>query len=146
MASRRDSYNDLLWQTPVLSLTAQAFLLTIALGSGTSHQARIVSGFLALITALASVQLFARHRAFEVAATRWLKEFEIKNRARGYDCVSIRVNYFKGCSFIHRLLSLPSYRVWIWALLSFAISSALIIIAVVTQRFGLLPNNLFDPA
>ena len=36
-ASRYASYTTLLWQVPALSLTAQAFLLTIALSRGRSE-------------------------------------------------------------------------------------------------------------
>lgn len=34
VASRRLQWDNLLWQVPVLGLTAQAFLFTTALGSG----------------------------------------------------------------------------------------------------------------
>jgi hypothetical protein len=40
------SYTTLLWQVPVLGLTAQAFLMTIALGMGISDDARIAASAL----------------------------------------------------------------------------------------------------
>ena len=79
VVSRRISYDTMLWQTPVLSLTAQAFLLTIAFGAGSESLARIVTGALALVTALASVQLISKHRAHEEADSEWLQAYEVKH-------------------------------------------------------------------
>ncbi len=75
IAARRQAYDTLIWQTPVISLTAQAFLFTIALGSGyISH--RIIASALALITALASSQLLAKHRYHETYYSRLLEAIE----------------------------------------------------------------------
>jgi hypothetical protein len=54
----------MLWQTLVISLTAQAFLFTIALGN-VDHLGRFIASLLTVIAALASAQLFAKHRYFE---------------------------------------------------------------------------------
>jgi hypothetical protein len=49
MVLRRVASSDtLMWQVPVLSLTAQSFLLTIALGGGSSHVSRSVAGGLCI--------------------------------------------------------------------------------------------------
>ena len=45
IAGRRNTYDGLLWQMPMLGLTAQAFLFTIALGSG-GRFARITASLL----------------------------------------------------------------------------------------------------
>lgn len=45
VAARRDSFNELLWQTPVVSLTAQAFLFTIALGQMSARTRRHLPPF-----------------------------------------------------------------------------------------------------
>jgi colanic acid biosynthesis protein WcaH len=63
--ARRDSFNNQLWQTPVLSLTAQAFLFTIVLSADVSILAQKVASALAFFIALASVQLLAKHRFME---------------------------------------------------------------------------------
>jgi hypothetical protein len=54
--------DSLLWQAPALALTAQAFLLTIALDSESDPLAVIVSAALGVIVAVLSVQLMAKHR------------------------------------------------------------------------------------
>jgi hypothetical protein len=56
------SYTTLLWQVPVLGLTAQAFLLTIALGSQISDGARIAASGLSIIIACASWWLMHSQR------------------------------------------------------------------------------------
>ena len=57
VATRRGIYDTLLWQTPVLSLTAQAFLFSISLGSDASQWERRTAAVLALIASIASIQL-----------------------------------------------------------------------------------------
>lgn len=56
------SYTTLLWQVPVLGLTAQAFLMTIALGMGISDDARIAASALSVIIAWASWRLMHTQR------------------------------------------------------------------------------------
>jgi hypothetical protein len=56
------SYTTLLWQVPVLGLTAQAFLMTIALGMGISDDARIAASALSIIIAWASWRLMHTQR------------------------------------------------------------------------------------
>jgi hypothetical protein len=72
VASRRATYDTMLWQAPVLSLTAQAFLFTIALGAGNSRLSRLLAGALALVTALGSMQLMAKQRFHEQVDSRLL--------------------------------------------------------------------------
>jgi hypothetical protein len=45
IAARRTQWDSLLWQVPTLSLTAQAFLFTIALTQGNDAWARIISSW-----------------------------------------------------------------------------------------------------
>ena len=74
--AHRQCQDTLLWQTPVVSFTAQAFLLTIALGPDTGLMPRIVSALLATVAAFASVQLIAKHRYLEVLDSALLAEYE----------------------------------------------------------------------
>lgn len=59
------SHNELMWQTPVLAMTAMAFLMTIALGNGEAW-ARAVASMLSFMTALVSVQLMTKHSYFQI--------------------------------------------------------------------------------
>lgn len=87
VAARRQNFDVLVWQVPALGLTAQAFLMTIALGPGAGHLARIATGLLSALAALMSVHLLLRHRMHEVADNRWLRAFE---RSQGWELVHQR--------------------------------------------------------
>ena len=56
------AYTSLLWQVPALSLTAQAFLLTIVLSSGNGHIAKLTAAVLSIVIALASTRLMHDQR------------------------------------------------------------------------------------
>ena len=56
-AARYASYTTLLWQLPALSLTAQAFLLTIALSHSDGISARVTAAALSAVISAASYSL-----------------------------------------------------------------------------------------
>lgn len=70
---RRSAVDQMMWQVPALSLTAQSFLLSIALASSATASARVISSCLALIAALAAIQLLLKHRFHELQLSRWLE-------------------------------------------------------------------------
>ena len=74
--ARRDSFNSLLWQTPVLSLTAQAFLFTIIFSKGVGTFGHIVASILSMIIAVASLQLLSKHRFMEKEHAKILHTYE----------------------------------------------------------------------
>ena len=76
VAQRRLQWDNLVWQVPVVGLTAQAFLFTIALSTGNSQFARATAAFLALVAALLSMQLMARQRQSELTDAHWLNAYE----------------------------------------------------------------------
>lgn len=76
VAARRLQWDQLVWQVPVLSLTAQAFLFTIALGGGNTCGARVVAALLSLIATFMSIELMSRHRQAEIADAHWLEAYE----------------------------------------------------------------------
>ncbi|KAA1421261.1 hypothetical protein F0U44_02815 [Nocardioides humilatus] len=81
VANRRTQFDNLLWQVPVLTFTAQAFLFTIALAGDTSRTARIITSLLALLMSLLAWHLMARHRKAEVADGNWLAAVEAATAA-----------------------------------------------------------------
>lgn len=76
VAARRMQWDALLWQVPALSLTAQAFLFTIALGTDSSRYARASASILAIVMSGLSLHLMARHRQAEVTDADWLADYE----------------------------------------------------------------------
>jgi len=79
VSSRRISYDSLIWQTPILGLTAQAFLFTAALSHGNTHVARYIAASLAGLTSLMSMQLMSKHRHHEVIDNQMLQQIEKEN-------------------------------------------------------------------
>lgn len=117
-ASRRQAYDTLLWQTPALSLTAQAFLYRIILGGGTSLKARALASLLAGITAFASFQLMKKHRYYEKDASSLLRKFEQHYEGLGYEQVHVRVRESRDW-----ITNLSSHKVWECLLLVFGVTS-----------------------
>jgi hypothetical protein len=65
-ATQFGSYTSLLWQVPALGLTAQSFLLMIALSSG--HQGAVVlAASLSMVIAIASYTLMHQQRGFAIS-------------------------------------------------------------------------------
>lgn len=62
LIQREMEQEAMLWETPTLALTAQAFLLTIALNHDASPAAVLASAGLGLVVAVLSLQLMAKHR------------------------------------------------------------------------------------
>ncbi len=119
VASRRQSRDSLLWQVPVLSLTAQAFLFTIALGS-TSRFARLLAAGLALAASLASIQLMVKHRGHEQSDSERLEAFEKQQAARGFCVIHGRPPLREGRVLGRWIRKLSSYKVWLFILVLFA--------------------------
>lgn len=123
--SRRDSYNSLLWQTPVLSLTAQAFLFTIALSKDVTVTGRKIAASLALIVAIASIQLLTKHRFGEVYHAKLLQRIE---KERGLMQINARPVPMITRNPETWLAKLRSYWIWFFLLLGFGICALIIII------------------
>lgn len=76
IAARRTTYDTLMWQVPALGLTAQAFLLTVALGPNSSDVARYLTGALSIVLSLVAIQTMLKHRANERTDSMILEEME----------------------------------------------------------------------
>jgi hypothetical protein len=118
----------MVWQTPALSLTAQAFLFTIALGEGTSG-ARLISALLALVAALASMQLMAKHRYLEIQDAKLLERYE---EANDLEPIHARPNDEEAAWYNQ----LSSYKVWLAMMASFALAAVGIVLVVLYQVVG----------
>lgn len=66
----------MMWQTPALGMTAQAFLLTLALSADTSRSARLLACILSFTLALMVMQLMAKHRRHEMLDSLLLTRLE----------------------------------------------------------------------
>lgn len=73
-ASQFNSYLSLLWQVPALALTAQSFLLTIALTHDSTRAARIMASGLGITIAFASSALMHNQRGFAITYASFVRE------------------------------------------------------------------------
>ncbi|QDG68076.1 DUF4916 domain-containing protein [Pseudarthrobacter sp. NIBRBAC000502772] len=79
LSARALAHNGLIWQTPGLAMTAQAFLLTIALSPAMSLFGRIASCLTSVVISLLCIQLMAKHSRLEVTATKQLEAMDRDN-------------------------------------------------------------------
>jgi hypothetical protein len=139
LISRREYDDTSMWQAPALGLTAQAFLLTIALDSTVTNVGRIIASILALITAVASLYLIYR------------KRFQARVSEQEFDELAKLLHPGRnfGASFEERakaidrpiplLLRRPATDMWILALYVFVVADLYIIVLTATGSITLLP-------
>lgn len=149
MLLQRELEQDaMLWQTPTIALTAQAFLLTIALNPASSPFATYLAAALGLLIALLSMQLMAKHRFLNLMDRAHLHAIEdrlgiphMSNRQYFYTNAAYRIpdwlTQHKAPPTEHGLAKLRSYRVWIVGMLIFACVNVAIV-AVQIWAPGLL--------
>jgi len=118
VANRRLQYDNLVWQTPVLSLTAQAFLFSVSLGSGTRASARVIAASLSIVVWLMSIQVMAKHRLNEFTDGDWLEDYERERWGESLHGKSfVRRRRFTWYSWM------SSYVVWIAGLSLFGVAA-----------------------
>jgi hypothetical protein len=129
VAAQMQQHDLLMWQVPVLSLTAQAFLFTIILGADSSRMARILASILAVISSILSMQLMAKHHWYRQLEWKWLGDFEEKNhleRAHGF----VRKGKQPPLS---RLIHQSSYNLWQVGLALFGVVSTFCLVLAVIK-------------
>ncbi len=126
-------YTTLLWQVPALSLTAQSFLLTLALTHGNGNIAKWVASPLSILIALASWRLMHDQRGHAMnhgeLASRVSKELGLAQRfgtidvddakPNGTDAETVWVGWDHGI-----------YGAWQWATLSFLVADGVVLLSI----------------
>lgn len=154
ISARRTSYDSLIWQTPALGLAAQAFLLTLALGSDTSALGRAMSAGLSLALSVMVIQLLLKHRQGEfldaLALERIEKRLDFEGRvgalphghpsARNTDDEQDRAaNELRALApWPRRFWKMSSVRLWVTGQWVFAGVAFFVIVLVLTGHSGLL--------
>lgn len=145
VAARRTQFDDLVWQVPVVSLTAQAFLFTISLASDTSQFARTVSCCLSIVVTFLTLHLFTRHRQAEITDAHWLEAIEAGTAipgAHGQALRRARALESGDAWIFSRLSRLPGYRTWSVGLSIFGVAAALILIVTWVAPSWLTTGNI----
>lgn len=165
MLTLRDVEKDaLMWQAPSLALTAQAFLLTIALNPQSPVYAVLISSALGFVVAGLSMQLMARHRLLNLLDRAYLHYLESKT---GLPHISTRSYFWHNGEYQvpawfkqdeatelrwpnrgaptrpSRPANTKSYETWIKGLAVFAIlNAAIFLVALVLWLIPAIPTWL----
>jgi hypothetical protein len=142
LTARFLAHDEMLWQTPALALTAEAFLMTIALSRDVIDVAASIAAFLGFILMLMSMHLLGRHRFLELIEKRKLMDLE---KRLGMEPLSThswawkyaapprlgwaygRRSYGLRHPRYHGVFSVPSYTIWQVGLGLFAMTNLAII-------------------
>ena len=128
LSARRISYDQMMWQVPALSLTAQAFLVAIAVNTALSRVVRVLALFLAMVSGALAMQLMAKQRFHEQVDTAYLHKWEASSRTllvAGFAPHDHAISSGKAASLgitPTRWVRASSYRCWMWGLRLFMIS------------------------
>lgn len=119
ISSQADTHNALMWQTPLLAMTAQAFLLTIGLGAGIAPVARLSAALLSLVVSILSIQLMLKHSAMQHRDSLELEKIE---RLRGMIVYHVKPE-FSGSHLKDRLIRRQSRNWWLVGMGAFGVVS-----------------------
>ena len=85
LSNDRVNHNELFWNVPIIFLTAQAFLLLIALGGfECNHWERAIGAFISFVFGFLSIQIFERNRVSELSDAELMQDIEKQLLAQGY--------------------------------------------------------------
>ena len=145
LVNRRMQWDQLVWQTPTMALTGEAFLFNICLGNGVSHFARVVASTLALVVSIASLHTLAMHRTSELADANLIRKYESEGGrfgAHGPDWRDFRTAHAREQEHIvgrreltdrlvARFSRVRGIEVWFWTLaFIFIVSLVLLVMAI----------------
>jgi hypothetical protein len=129
LTARRNQQDSMLWQAPALALTAQAFLLTIALGgNAVSVFARALAAGLGLVVACMSMQLMAKHRHLTELDNAWLAAMEREIGLTPVAARGVAVGVGPQRSLARRA---RSYVVWQVGLGLFALANMAVLLVII---------------
>jgi hypothetical protein len=137
---RRQQWDVLIWQIPLLTFTGQAFIFTVLLGPDTTKWGRLAAGAISIAISLLGLLLLARHRQAEQADATWLSDYESKwpadQRQHGDGWIERRNRQLPGLSTKTpgrttgwaRLPLFPGYKTWVVAHFALALFSLAVIV------------------
>lgn len=146
LTARVGHRDALLWQSPALAMTAQAFLLTIALGHESRPVARFIAAFLGLWVTYMSIQLMLKHRMY-----MWNDQVTMVSLERLMDMPTSAIDYDDQIDHLEKyesqlrlkepkkkklLTTFVSVHVWIWGLSFFGLINLLLLIFAIGDAYG----------
>jgi hypothetical protein len=140
VATRRLQWDNLVWQVPLLSLTAQAFLFSIALAPDSHRSARALAAVLSIVMSFLCITLMARHRQAEQGDAKWLnaRETEFADAEQpgadltwvvhGDPWLARRKQMRADWGVFNIVPPLPGYRTWVVGLFIFFVAALAILV------------------
>jgi hypothetical protein len=128
VSARRISFDQMMWQVPALSLTAQAFLVAIAVNTDLNRVVRVLAILLATVSGALAMQLMAKQRFHEQVDTAYLNQWEQSSRlfmVMGFTPHDHAIASGKAEALgitPNRWVRASSYLWWMWGLRLFMIS------------------------
>jgi disulfide bond formation protein DsbB len=142
VAARRTQFDQLVWQVPVLSLTAQAFLFSIALSGDATRTARAIASVLSLLMTILSLHLMAKHRQAEVADSHWLESYESQFKPpagglpwpmHGPTWSRYRNSVDPKIGLLGVLSRFGGFQVWSWGLAIFGVAAVVVLLLTIIR-------------
>lgn len=137
VATRRSQFDNLVWQVPVLSITAQAFLFTISLGPDTRPLGRVITCLLSLVVTFLTLQIFTRHRQAEITDAHWLEDYEqrhgISPGGHGLYWRNLREGTSAGAGVFSGFARLRGFVTWAVGLSLFGLASVVILVVTLVE-------------
>lgn len=130
LLARGELDDSTLWQGPGLALAAQAFLLSIALGTDEPRFARVVTSLLALIATGAAAYLIQRKRFQGRIATSELNEI-VRDLYHQQDLLDLGNRADRAGLSVPRWLRFETTTVWFLALVAFGVADAAIAVLAI---------------
>jgi hypothetical protein len=151
LSERRINHNSLLWQTPVMFFTAQAFLMMISLGNNNyPWWSRAIAAFVSFVFSIFMDILFENNRAMEITDAEQMLDIETylircckvtgqiihsKQDERCYlDQSPVRERQFQNGNFT-KINRIPSYNLWTYCFRFIAGVSALVFLYTMANQF-----------
>jgi hypothetical protein len=128
--TRRDNYNNLIWNTPMLSLTALSFLFTIMFSNKIDSHELLLLSILSFTVSIFSMQLLMKYRFYEEDIAKILQKYEEQKKDEdGFGVISKKIKckrkkkrkIFSKLRFF--IIKLSSYKLFLFLLGLFALSS-----------------------
>lgn len=142
LASRRIAYDQMMWQAPALSITAQSFLVTVGVNVDLTLAVRVLALLLAASSGVLSMQLMAKQRFHEQVDSQYLREWEHLSGMMPvggftpHDHALTNQPLSKADALgvtAGRWVRQSSYRWWMWGLRLFLIAAVGLLVWVVAR-------------
>ncbi|MGB3414142.1 MAG: hypothetical protein WBA28_05440 [Microbacteriaceae bacterium] len=152
VSARRAGYDTLMWQAPVIGMTAQAFLMTSALDRAHPDFVRVFFCVLSLLVAVIVIQFFVKNRRNEMLDSFLLESIERKlkfdtlidvipngkpsERYTPEQYALVEAQLKRMLPLHHRMGRMNTFRIWAYLQWLFALAALGVMILVVLRMFG----------